>query len=222
MSTPSDSRIDQLGAALGQPVASPAARTARPVRAAGTPTASPTATPSQTAGSQTAGAQPAKTPSTGTGAPGANAGSTNAGSTNDEGDGADGDARTPEPERPMPPSVKRMPALLQELWKKGVQFSLDSRTGDFLVEGFYTNGALRLSEQDDGMQAVDKRGRKEHVVSFDDLARINFRWWRLSTDKDRYIAPQRPWIDAFTQNKWVTRKVIFVPADDTGDNNLPV
>lgn len=121
----------------------------------------------------------------------------------------------------MPAYLKRMPELIQDLWKRGVQFNIDTKVGDFLLDGFYTNGPLRLSEQDEGMVAIDKRGRKEAISSFDDLARINFRWWRLSTDKDRYMIPQRPWIDAFIQNKWVTRKVIYLPAEDNGDGTIP-
>ena len=110
-----------------------------------------------------------------------------------------------------------MPDVIKRIHAAGSTVILNS-DGSISVPGFYRNGDMRL-EVENGKKvqvvAVDRRGRRTVISSFDDLVALNFRWWKLSGGRNTYVVPERPWIDQFIDKKWVRRKVIFEPIDDT-------
>lgn len=130
-------------------------------------------------------------------------------STNPEDDDA------PLPERVAPGWVRFMPAVIRESWSKGVTFNMDNASGDIFVEGFYKYGPLRLViDEKDGVVAHETNEKVTPILSFEDLVSINFRYWlRVNRPKGTYIAPERPWLDAFKARNMVTRSVIYLPKE---------
>lgn len=119
------------------------------------------------------------------------------------------------PQRKAPAFLKFMPEVVREMWDRGATFKLDSNSGELLIDGFYKNGALRLDVRDEGVVAIDRRGRESQIRSFDDLVNLNYRFWRqANSQKGVYIQPHRPWLDAMLDKKKLKRQVIFVAADE--------
>ena len=87
--------------------------------------------------------------------------------------------------------------------------------GALYIEGFYRNGPMKIDFEGESVIAIDRKGRKTEIRHFDDLVQLNFTWWRLSNGRSGYIVPERPWIDQFIEKKWVKRKVIFEPIEDS-------
>lgn len=122
------------------------------------------------------------------------------------------------PARVAPGWLKFMPGLVRELWDKGVEFTLDGQSGDINMIGFYKQDPVKLELRDDGMVAIDKRGRETNIKSFDDLVDLNYTFWRQANSrKGVYVQPVQPWLGAFLEKKKVKRQVLFVPVDDDGE-----
>lgn len=216
MSQEQTSQLDALGATLRVPGAD-----AKPNDATGASTGSKTGAATAAKGGRTAkgaaqsGAAAGEGGGEGTKSPGnRNEGGSKADASKD-GHGDDDAPLPPMPQRDAPGYFRFMPPLVQELWNRGAELNLD-RSGEFLIEGFYRNGALRLLERDGQMVAIDRRNRESVIQGFDDLARINHQWWCASSKRGQYVVPNRPWLDHFIQNKWAKRQVIYVPALDAG------
>ena len=123
-------------------------------------------------------------------------------------------------ERPLPNFLKFFPPLIQDLWKRGVDITMDPKEGELLLDGFYDNGPLRLRFENDRFKAIDKRAKVTPISSYDDLVMVNFEWWKAAnagTKNKKYTAPNRPWLDAFKEKKLVKRSVIYVENDGQGD-----
>lgn len=129
-------------------------------------------------------------------------------------------AGTAAPPAGDPPGwIRYMPPLLRDLWERGLPLAFDSKTGEVAIDGFYRNGPMRTTINSDGtLTAIDRRGDKTRIATFDDLARLNFLWWRqaIKSHPDHHIAPKRPWIDFFIAHKLVRRVTMLVPVDETG------
>lgn len=125
----------------------------------------------------------------------------------------------PLPARAAPAFLRFMPDAIRELWNKGANFNLDGTSGEITLDGFYKNGPMRLvlrqEGKKEGMVAIDKRGRETNIRGFDDLVELNYIHWRqANSQKNTYVQPSRPWLDAFLDKKKVKRQVFFVPADE--------
>ncbi|HDR8943165.1 TPA: hypothetical protein QDB15_000093 [Burkholderia vietnamiensis] len=113
--------------------------------------------------------------------------------------------------------MRFMPALIKEMNRKGVPFSLDGGSGEITIKGFYKNGAMKLEfSPNDDIVAIDKNGKRKVMTSFDALVKLNYDWWRRSTGRGELLSPDRPWLDEFLEKGWVKRQVIFVPRDEQG------
>lgn len=130
-------------------------------------------------------------------------------------------ARTEEEEIPW--FIESLPPLFADLWREGIEFQLDSK-GNLSMTGFYKHGPMQVDvvrgkgAGNAGSQTytVDKRGRRTSFSTIDELARINFEWWRQANSrKNQYVVPDRPWADLFAKNGWVKRQVIYVPVDNS-------
>lgn len=217
------SQLDQLGQTLGQSTARSGARA--PKSASGDPSTGNTSAGTGAAAAGTTGAGKSagsrSASPTGTTAAPAAAGNPGTATTNS----ADDDEALPAlPERQAPGYLRYMPPLVQDLWARGAEIAMDGKTGEILIEGFYRNGAMRLIDKGGAMVAIDKQERETPIKDFEDLALLNFRWWKLANGRtpnatQHYVVPNRPWLDLFVQRKWATRKVIYVPAEDGGDHD---
>ena len=123
-------------------------------------------------------------------------------------------------EAPAPPplsaamrgALRFLPPFFTEIAEKGVAFSMDGLTGNFLVEGFYRNGPMKLQvTETDDIKTIDKNGKEVLVRNYEDLMRLNYRWWVRSSTRTTYVSPNRPWINDYIKAGLVERKVIFVP-----------
>lgn len=113
-----------------------------------------------------------------------------------------------------PPGFLRFfPIIIKQIAEQGVQFKMET-DGFLYVEGFYRNGSMKIDFEGDKIIAIDKRGRKTEINSFDDLVLLNYDWWRASNSRGNYVMPERPWIDKFIEKKKVKRKVIYEPIDE--------
>lgn len=116
--------------------------------------------------------------------------------------------------------MRFMPALIKEMNRNGVPFTIDGNTGIITIDGFYKNGPMTLEvEANDDIVSIDKRTRRKVMKAYDDLVALNYKWWRGSTGRGVNVTPDRPWLDAFIAKNLVKRQVIFVPRDEqtTGD-----
>jgi hypothetical protein len=111
-----------------------------------------------------------------------------------------------------------LPPILKEAAEKGVKFQINS-DGSCKIEGFYKNGDLNVVPNKDGktFTAFDKRKRETIIHNFEDLVKINYDWWKQSNTKKTYTQPERPFLDYFIENKWVVRKIFFLPNEDDND-----
>ncbi|MCA8148167.1 hypothetical protein [Burkholderia vietnamiensis] len=111
--------------------------------------------------------------------------------------------------------MRFMPALIKEMNRKGVPFTIDGNTGIITISGFYKNGPMTLEvEANDDIVAIDKRARRKVMKTYDDLVKLNFFWWQQSTGQGVPRNPDRPWLDAFLDKGWVRRSVIYLPSTD--------
>jgi hypothetical protein len=122
----------------------------------------------------------------------------------------------PIPQRAAPGWLRFMPDVIRSLWDKGATFKMDGNSGEISLDGFYKNGPMRLLLRDEGVVAIDRRGRETNIAKFEDLVELNFQFWRqANSQKNIYVQPQRPWLDGFLDKKLVKRQVIFIPADES-------
>lgn len=129
---------------------------------------------------------------------------------NDEADEADQHIEEPE----APGMLRFLPALIQEFWAQKAYFTME-KDGSLSMEGFYKNGPMRLEiRSNDQLVAIDKRGRVTEISSFEDLADLNYFWWKNANTKTSYVDPARPWADNFVERKMVRRKVIYQPLEN--------
>ena len=117
---------------------------------------------------------------------------------------------------PAPGFLRFMPALVKQIAAQGGKLHMDP-DGTLRLDGFYKNGPMKLDfDAQGGLVAIDKRERKTALAHFDDVVQLNFSWWRASnTKKNEYILPEQPWLNHFIEKKWVKRKIIFEPVEDT-------
>lgn len=123
------------------------------------------------------------------------------------------------PARTMPNFIKFFPPLIQDLFQRGVDITMDPKAGELLLDGFYDNGPLRLSEENDRFKAIDKRNKSTPISNYDDLVMLNFEWWKITNAASKgkkYTPPNRPWLDSFKDKKLVKRSVIYIENDGTG------
>lgn len=121
-----------------------------------------------------------------------------------------------------PGIIALLPELLQEMHTKGVPFSIDGSTGHVVMDGFYKSGPIMLLMDDDlAFEAVDKKGRKTPINSYDDIIKLNYSCWKATIRKNSgsYVLPSKPWIDEFYQRNLIKRQYVVVPLDDTDDDN---
>ncbi len=128
----------------------------------------------------------------------------------------------PLPQRSMPGFLKYFPSVIQEFHSNGADFKLDGSTGDLVFEGFYKNNTVRLVEKNNQFVAVDKKGKEHLVRSWDDLCKLNYRFWVAanpisSTSKGIYTEPERPYLDYFIREKLVERVVMFIPRQEKNE-----
>ena len=113
-----------------------------------------------------------------------------------------------------PPGFLRFfPPIIKQMADLGASFRLE-QDGALYLDGFYKNGPMKLDFEGENLVAIDRRNRKESISNFDDLVKLNFKWWKMGNTKSTYITPERPWLDQFIEKKWVKRKVIFEPVED--------
>ncbi|MCA8162046.1 hypothetical protein [Burkholderia cepacia] len=113
--------------------------------------------------------------------------------------------------------LRFFPPTLRDMARAGVNFTLDN-SGAVTVNGFYKRGPLSIEiADDDSLTAIDRRGQKHPIRTYDDLVALNYRAWIQSNTRGESFAPERPWLDAFIAKNWVKRQVIFVPRDPTPD-----
>ena len=113
--------------------------------------------------------------------------------------------------------LRFFPPTLRDMARAGVNFTLDN-SGAVTVNGFYKRGPLSLEiGDDDSLTAIDRRGQKHPIGTYDDLVALNYRAWIQSNTRGESFAPERPWLDAFIAKNWVKRQVIFVPRDPVPD-----
>lgn len=116
-------------------------------------------------------------------------------------------------EREAPGLLRFLPPLIQEFWTRKAYFTME-KDGSLSMDGFYKNGPMRLEiREKDQLVAIDKRGRVSKISSFEDLADLNYFWWKNANTKTSYVDPTRPWVDSFVERKMVRRKVIFQPLE---------
>jgi hypothetical protein len=119
--------------------------------------------------------------------------------------------------------LKFMPDLVRQLWDHGVRFSMNTTTGTIDVDGFYHHGPMSLEITPSGsLQAIDRKGVRTGITSYEDLARLNYDWWLQTTRnnrRDRYIIPGAPWLDTFVALRLAQRKIIVVPRDAEHDDS---
>lgn len=125
----------------------------------------------------------------------------------------------PLPKRAMPGFLKYFPTIIQEFHSNGADFKLDGNSGELVFEGFYKNNTLKLVEKNNQFVAVDKKGKEYPIRNWDDLCKLNYRFWVAanpvsSTSKGVYTEPERPYLDYFIKEKLVERVVMFVPKQE--------
>lgn len=113
--------------------------------------------------------------------------------------------------------LRFLPPLIRQLNSKGVPFKIDGATGEIAIDGFYRSGGITLEIADDNaITAVDRRGTRTPVNTFDDLVALNYDWWIRTNGKtgENHINPDRPWLDELLNKRKIRRQVIYVPSAD--------
>jgi hypothetical protein len=124
----------------------------------------------------------------------------------------------PLPQREAPGFLQFLPPFVRELWEKGVALNMDFASGALIIDGFYKHGPMRMVIRDGGkFVAIDQRKRETPIQSYDDLAKLNFAWWRRANTRGQVWTPVRPFHDTFLANKWAKRMVMIVPNEEVAD-----
>lgn len=116
-------------------------------------------------------------------------------------------------ERKPPGIFMFLPPLLQEIWHKKVDFTIDA-SGSIIIDGFYKNGTMKFVLEGTQLISLDKRNRRKEINSFEDLVELNYSWWKQSISRTTYIAPEQPWLGFFVERKKVSRQIIYRPIDE--------
>lgn len=106
------------------------------------------------------------------------------------------------------------PKEIQQWASQGVHFDYSSRDDALRIEGFYKHGPIRLDIRGQNFVAVDKRGEETIIRNFDDLVRLNYESWRLSTKGRNPPEPDKMFIEAFLARKLVRRSWVFQPNEE--------
>lgn len=116
--------------------------------------------------------------------------------------------------KPLATPKRVLPELIDIAIDKGIRVTL-TKAG-YEIDGFYKGGPMRVEPDANGaIFAIDRKEKRVSLKSFDDLARLNYDWWKRSRDKSaEFINPGREWTDEFVRLGLVKRQVIFIPGDD--------
>jgi hypothetical protein len=96
-----------------------------------------------------------------------------------------------------------MHKVLKELLDNGVSFEIskDENRESYVYEitGFYKSNFVKLREKDsDTLEATCRYNETETITSFDDLVRLNYRWWDYSKDRfDGWASPEGDYMKHF-------------------------
>lgn len=107
-----------------------------------------------------------------------------------------------------------LPEIIETAIDKGIRITLTKE--GYEIDGFYKAGPMRVEPDAHGaMFAIDRKEKRVALKSFDDLARLNYDWWKRSRDKGaEFINPGQKWTEEFVRLSLVKRQVIFIPGDD--------
>lgn len=113
--------------------------------------------------------------------------------------------------------MRFMPALIKEMNRRGVPFTLNGGTGEIQLSGFYrAQGVTMEIGEGDAITITDRRGSTA-VATYDDLVMLNFEWWTRSNGRGENVNPDRPWLDEFLSKSLVKRQTIYVAIEGAGE-----
>lgn len=101
-----------------------------------------------------------------------------------------------------------MHKLVKTLVDKGLSVNI-SKEG-YSLEGFYKSGSVIFNELNENTLLCHQRyDEVEEVSSFDDIVRVNFKWWQRSKARG-WGNPEEFWLQEFIRLDLVTVKTITV------------
>ena len=79
-----------------------------------------------------------------------------------------------------------------------MEYSKTSKQIEYIVDGFYKSGTIKLIENEDELTAVARYDEQSEIDSLYDLVSLNHEWWIRSKDRfDGWKEPDLSWLPFF-------------------------
>ena len=104
----------------------------------------------------------------------------------------------------LPPLKLRLENLVREALKRGVKAEvyLDGDELCYLLHGFYKSNRVSLKIKSGTVIAQARYNEATEIKCWDDIVRLNFRWWQYSKDRfDGWKLPEAAFAEDFERLK---------------------
>ncbi len=103
-----------------------------------------------------------------------------------------------------------MEKFIKELLSKGISVSevtLENGFFIYAISGFYKSGTAKLWLENDQIYAKTRYDTITEIDSFEDLLRLNFKWWEQSRDRfEGWKNPDSAWLPHLLSYDYVVSK----------------
>jgi hypothetical protein len=98
--------------------------------------------------------------------------------------------------------------IIKELLDRHIPIIVTSE--GFTIEGFYKSNCILLQLSDnDTFIAIDRYGESTDIDNFDDLVRLNYKWWHESKDRfEGWQYPDKKWLEDMERLRLIEKVII--------------
>lgn len=109
-----------------------------------------------------------------------------------------------------------MNQIIKDLLKSGIKVTMEhnpeSNSIEYIIDGFYKSGSVRLMECGDEeatMVAISRYEERTYIDSVQDIIQLNYDWWQRSKDRfDGWINPDPSWLPLLLKAGLVKEKTV--------------
>lgn len=92
-----------------------------------------------------------------------------------------------------------MNKIIEELIENNIPvittFNPQTKKKEYILEGFYKSGTVKLIETDDKLTAIARYNEETNIESLYDIVQLNYEWWISSKERfDGWKNPDQLWI----------------------------
>jgi len=92
---------------------------------------------------------------------------------------------------------KKIEQIVKKCLENKVHVELELKEGqiNYILKGFYKSSGVTLEQQGENIAVKQRYNEVDYIEDFDELVRINYRWWQYSKDRyEGWVSPESAWL----------------------------